>query len=128
MALTMENQTINIKTAKITTNVLVEQISLQQLIDLAIDSAHDHIGLETRQELVIRGQDSIPVRIQIKKLCKATIANIESILNEVNNNSNIDIEILKSHKSRFLSSLSLLDRIQLEWQKHDLSLTKAYFN
>ena len=101
-------------------NFLVEQISAQQLIDLAIDSGSDSIGIKTKQELFERGKDNIKTRIEIKKLCKSCIQNIESVLKEMDNETSPS-QAIKQSKHQFLNALSLLDRLQLEWQKHDLS-------
>ena len=122
MTAVMENKTLNNQSNNINSNLLLEQISLQQLIDLALDTQIDHIGQETKQELIKRGKDNIHIRIQIKKLCKAAIANLESILDKINVDSKDNKETIKSYKNKFLNSLSILDRIQLEWQKYDLGL------
>ena len=121
MTTTMDYKTLN-KQNNLNLNVLVEQISIQQLVDLSIDSLGDKIGQETREELIKRGKDNIPVRIQIKKACKASITNIESLLKEIDEASNNDKSLIRSYKTRFLNSLSVLDKLQLEWQKHDLGL------
>ncbi|MBI3591097.1 MAG: hypothetical protein HY094_06975 [Candidatus Melainabacteria bacterium] len=122
MTAVMENKTLNKETNNINTNLLLEQISLQQLIDLALDTDIAHIEQETKQELIKRGKDNIHIRIQIKKLCKAVIANLESVLNRIGVDSKENKETIKSFKNKFLHSLSIMDRIQLEWQKYDLGL------
>ena len=124
MPTAMEHKTLNNQDFNLNGNFLVEKISIQQLIDLAVDSADDHIGLQTKQELIQRGKDSIPLRIQIKKACKQTIANLESVLKELDKGININgnKNLLKSYKTKFLNLLSIVDRLQLEWQKYDLRL------
>ena len=124
MTTTMEHKTLNNQNFNLNGNFLVEKISIQQLIDLAVDSANDNIGLQTRQELIQRGKDSIPLRIQIKKACKQTITNLESVLKELDKGINVNgnKDFLKSYKTKFLNLLSVVDRLQLEWQKHDLRL------
>ena len=102
-------------------NFLIEQLSVQQLIDLAIDSSNNgYIGLESRKELISRGKDNIQARIVIKKSCKAAISNLEDIFQTLDKES--DKELVKSFKNKFLTSVSILDWLQLEWQKHDLGL------
>lgn len=88
------------------TNFSLEKLSIQQLIDLTVSSYEDVIGFNSRTELIKRGSDNIEIRIAIKKACKATIASHENVVN----------------KSKLLSSISVLDKLQLEWQKQDLVL------
>ncbi len=94
-------------------NFSIEKLSLNQLINLAIESHEDKVGIESKLELIKRGTDNIEIRIQIKKLIKAIIANTQEQINTENNT-----EI----KSKFLVSLSISDKLQLEWQKKDLIL------
>ncbi len=120
MIATMEQNIINKNINDLPPNfLLTEQISVQQLIDLVIDSGSDHVGVKIKQELFERGKDNIKIRIEIKKLCKSSIQNIESILKELDNERN-PAETVKQYKHRFLNALSILDRLQIEWQKHDL--------
>jgi len=98
---------------KIEDNFSIEKLTAQQLINLAIDSHEDRIGLESRTELIRRGADDIEVRITIKKACKATVLSYEQ---QIKNSEE------SSLKSKFLASVSILDKLQLEWQKKDLIL------
>lgn len=88
------------------TNFSLDKLSVQQLIDLAVSSYEDLSGFNSRVELIKRGKDNIQSRITIKKACKATILSHEC----------------NSDKAKLLSSVSVLDKLQLEWQKHDLIL------
>lgn len=92
----------------------IKELSIQQLIDLVIGSGSDHIGLELREEIITRGKDNIETRIAIKKCCKAAVLKFEDLLKNYNKNS--------EYKNNLLNSVSLLDKLQLEWQKHDLRL------
>ena len=104
-------------------NFLFDQLSIQQLIDLAIDSHEDKfVEFESRQELLKRGKDNIQARIIIKKSCKNTIANFEGLLKKISTEKNS--AVIKDFKNKFLSSVSILDKLQLEWQRHDLGLIK----
>lgn len=96
-----------------------DQLTIQQLIDLTIDlQENGQESKEPKQELINRGKDNIQTRILIKKACKTTINTLETPLKQ----NNINKEVLKASKQKFLTSLSLLDRLQLEWQKYDLGL------
>lgn len=120
MISTMEQETLN---KNIPNNFLVDQISIQKLIDLAIDSANDSVGIQTKQELFERGKDNIKIRIEIKKLCKAQIQNIESLLEKITSETST-AEAIKLCKHKFLNAISVLDRLQLDWQRHDLGFSK----
>ncbi len=84
-----------------------------------VDSGNDNVGIKIKQELFERGKDNIKIRIEIKKSCKSNIQNIESVLKELDNERN-PAETVKQYKHRFLNAISILDRLQLEWQKYDL--------
>lgn len=121
MAITMEAETLNKKLGY--TNELIEQTTINELINCCIDAPTTKNSYEAKEELINGGRDNIRNRIQIKKAFKNIIASLEDILKET------DTEItgtnkgnLKSYKNRFLSILSILDKIQLEWQKHDLGI------
>lgn len=119
MALIMEPKILN---NEINSSFILEQISHQQLIELAVNSYDESIGLQTRQELIKRGKDSIPNRIQIKKCGRSILENFEAVLKTLDTNSTN--ENTKAYKTRFLNLLSILDKLQLEWQRHDLGLSK----
>ena len=103
-----ENKNTNI-------NFLFEELSIQQLIDLAIDSDQNKKNeLESKEELIKRGYDNIQARIVIKKSCKATISSLEALLKTIVNGNNK--EVAKEFKNKFLTSISILDKLQLEWQ------------
>ena len=105
-----------------TTNVnFISSLTVEELINQAIESGSETILVHSRQELVSRGKDDIPTRIFIKKSCKASISSIESLLRKADS-ENSTSTITKSLKKKFLTSISILDRLQLEWQKHDLSI------
>lgn len=120
MTTTMEKNILNKSINNLPPNfLLTEQITVQQLIDLVIDSGSDNVGIKIKQELFERGKDNIKIRIEIKKSCKSNIQNIESVLKELDNERN-PAETVKQYKHRFLNAISILDRLQLEWQKYDL--------
>ncbi|MBI2996019.1 MAG: hypothetical protein HYY52_04870 [Candidatus Melainabacteria bacterium] len=108
---------------------LIAQLSLQQLIDLVINSDNEQISLKSRQELIARGKDNIPARITIKKLCKALVINLEEAIKKIDFEKNMSkrdkSEEVKLLRSRFLTLISIVDKLQLEWQKHDISLKKS---
>lgn len=119
----MENKVIK-KENNTNANYLVEQLSIQQLIDLTIDSHEDeYVGLESRKELIKRGKDNIQTRIMIKKSIKEVIASLENLLKKIAIESN-NKEVVKSFKNKFLNSISVLDKLELEWQKYDLGIKK----
>jgi parvulin-like peptidyl-prolyl isomerase len=100
------------------------ELSCNDLISLLVEeSANGRIGTESRQELINRGKDDIKERISIKKLFKNKITDIETLLKKFNEekNNKISASLLKN---QFLTAISLLDRLQLEWQKYDISLKK----
>ena len=118
----MERKTAIKDNQKLNSNFLIEQLSVQQLIDLSIDSINDnYIENETRKELINRGKDNIQARIIIKKICRNAITGLESLLQKIATENN-NKEIIKSFKNKFLNSVSMLDRLELEWQKHDLGI------
>ena len=89
---------------------------------LAIDSSDNSFTeIESRQELIRRGNDCIQTRIMIKKSCKKTMSSLEALLNKISTENN-NKEIVKPIKNKFLTSVSVLDKLQLEWQKYDLGL------
>lgn len=116
---------IKISTSEINLSSLnssASQLSLEQLITLVIDSGNNQGGLEYRQELINRGKDCIETRIVIKKSCKTAIAHLEAQIKQIPIENNKDKESVKALKNKFLAFLSILDKLQLEWQKHDISL------
>jgi len=120
MTATMEQNILNKNINDLPPNfLLTEQITVQQLLDLVVDSGNDNVGIKIKQELFERGKDNIKIRIEIKKSCKSNIQNIESVLKELDNERN-PAETVKQYKHRFLNAISILDRLQLEWQKYDL--------
>lgn len=122
MTTLMEYKTLNDKVLSVSSKVLVEQLSVQELIDLVLHSDNDFAIINSRQELISRGKDDIQLRITIKKTCKTTINDQESILKKLDTENNPDKNTIKLYKTKFLNTLSLLDKLQLEWQKHDLFL------
>ena len=105
-------------------NTPLIELSCNDLINLLVEeSANGRIGTESRQELINRGKDDIKERISIKKLFKTKITDIETLLKKFNEekNNKISASLLKN---QFLTAISLLDRLQLEWQRYDISLKK----
>ena len=106
-------------------NTPLIELSCNDLINLLVEeSANGRIGTESRQELINRGKDDIKERISIKKLFKTKITDIETLLKKFNEekNNKISASLLKN---QFLTAISLLDRLQLEWQRYDISLKKS---
>ncbi len=123
MTTLMEYKTVS-KVIPLGENVLIEELSIQELIDLTLENANDFTIVRSRQELISRGKDNIHLRITIKKTCKSTLSDLEVLLKRFDCESNADKKITKLYKNKFLNTLSLLDKLQLEWQKHDLVLQR----
>ena len=123
MTTLMEYKTLNDKALSFPANITVEKLNLQELIDLVLNTDND-FTIKSRQELINRGKNNIQLRITIKKACKAIISDLETLLKRFDCESNKDKKITKLYKTRFLNTLSLSDKLQLEWQKHDLILTR----
>lgn len=104
--------------------IVLDVLSVQELVDLAVEpqTQTDNSINELRSELINRGKNDIAARINIKKSCKKTISRFESLLNTISNENNSNKEVIKTFKNRFLTSVSILDKIQLEWQKYDLGI------
>lgn len=122
MTTAMEYKTTNILNKNIN-SFLVEQLTMEQLIELTVDSSENsHIETRSKQELIQRGKDDIETRILIKKACKKIISNLELKLNN-NTLENDEKDLAKTYKNKLLNSVSMLDKLQLEWQKYDLGIT-----
>ncbi len=124
MATLMEPKTLNDKVLSISPDVLIEKLSIQELVDLALDTENNFTVSISRQELINRGKDSIQLRITIKKACKSVIHSLEVLLKKFDCENNTDKNATKLYKNKFLNTLSLSDKLQLEWQKHDLFLQR----
>ncbi len=124
MTTLMEHKTLNNEVLTFPENVLIEKLSIQELIDLALDTDNDFIIVRSRQELISRGKNNIQLRITIKKTCKLVINNLEALLKRFDSESTADKKAAKLYKNRFLNTLSLVDKLQLEWQKYDLTLKR----
>ena len=121
---TLMEQTLNDKVLTVSVNTLTEKLSIQELVDLALDTNNSFTIISSRQELINRGKDNIPLRITIKKACKKIINDLEVSLKRFDCENNIDKNAAKVFKTKFLNTLSLSDKLQLEWQKHDLFLQR----
>ena len=124
MTTLMEYKTQNDKVLSVSAKALVEHLSVQELIDLALHADDDFAVVSSRKELINRGKDNIQLRIAIKKTCKTAINNLETLLKTFDSESNTDKKPAKLYKNNFLNTISLLDKLQLEWQKHDLVLKR----
>ena len=122
MTTLMEYKTQNDKVLSISAKDLVEHLSVQELIDLAINADNDFAIASSRKELISRGKDNIQLRITIKKTCKTVINDLETLLKTFDSENRADKKAVKLYKNNFLNTISLLDKLQLEWQKHDLLL------
>ena len=118
----MEYKTLNTQT--ISENVYIEKLTVRELISLVLDASDDFTIVRFRQELINRGGDNIQVRIEIKKTCKSVINDLEILLKRFDCESDADKKNSKLYKNKFLNTVSLLDKLQLEWQKHDLILIR----
>ncbi len=119
-----EYKTVNQKVLALSENIVVENLSIQELIELVLDTSNNQIFTASRQELIGRGKDDIKTRILIKKTCKQAISDLEILLKRFESTNRLDEKNLKFYKTRLLNIVSLLDRLQLEWQKQDLVLKK----
>ncbi len=124
MTILMEYKTLNNEVLTFPENILIEKLSVQELINLALDTDNDFAIIKSRQELISRGKDNIQLRITIKKTCKLVINNLEALLKRFDSESTADKKAAKLYKNKFLNTLSLLDKLQLEWQKYDLTLKR----
>ena len=122
MTTLMEYKTHNDKVLSVSAKDLVEHLSIQELIDLALHADNDFTIASSRKELINRGKDNIQLRITIKKTCKTAINDLETLLKTLDSENRADQKAAKLYKNNFLSTISLLDKLQLEWQKHDLLL------
>lgn len=103
--------------------ITLKGLSIQELIDLSTDSqTNGSVAIDIRNELINRGKNNIETRIIVKKSCKKNILKFESLLNTFAGENNGKKEVIKTFKNKFLTSVSIMDKIQLEWQKHDLGL------
>ena len=93
----------------------LSNLTSQQLIEMVLINDDSADMVKAKHELVNRGKDEMNIRISIKKYCKQLILESETSIKECD-------ESLKTSKKNFLNLLSLLDRLQLEWQRHDLTL------
>ena len=124
MTILTEYKTVNQKVLALSENIVVENLSIQELIELVLDTSNNQIFTASRQELIGRGKDDIKTRILIKKTCKQAISDLEILLKRFESTNRLDEKNLKFYKTRLLNIVSLLDRLQLEWQKQDLVLKK----
>ncbi len=124
MTTLMEYKTLNNEVLYLAENSLVEKLSVQELIDLILDTDNNFAVVRSRQELINRGKDDIKLRITIKKTCKNAISALEVLLKQSDCEASADKNIIKLYKSRFLNLVSLVDKLQLEWQKYDLFLKR----
>ena len=123
MVKTMDYLVLQEETFKITNSFNLSQLTLQQLVEIIL--LHDETldASRAKEELIIRGRDEMNVRISIKKYCKQLILESEADLKEYTpDDLQPAKENLKTSKKKFLILLSLLDRLQLEWQRYDLTL------
>ena len=122
MTTLMEYKTLNDRILAYSENVVFEKLTAQELIELALSTSNDFTTISSRQELINRGKDNIQLRITIKKLCKIAISDLEVLLKRFDSENNTDKKTAKLYKNQFLNTISLLDKLQLEWQKYDLAL------
>lgn len=95
----------------------------EQIIELIIKyNTEEAFCIELRNELISRGKDDISGRINIKKSVKTAVKHLEEQVKTVETINKNQKEISNS-RGKLLSSISLLDKIQLEWMKHDLKAT-----
>ena len=122
MSKTMERTFIQSGAIHLSSNLNFKELSEEQLIDTVVIQEETADAYKSKEELINRGKNEVSKRIIIKKLCKHLILESENRLKE---NASTDLsskEAIKMQKKRFLTLLSLSDRLQLEWQKYDLAL------
>lgn len=124
MTTLMEYKTLSDEVLVPAENFLIEKLSIKELIDLALNTDNDFTVVRSRQELISRGKDNIQTRITIKKTCKTAISDLEVLLKRFDCETNTDKATAKLYKNKFLNIVSLLDKLQLGWQKHDLFLQR----
>ncbi len=114
----------NEKLFSVSEKLLVENLSVQDLINQSIDSEREDINTTLKRELILRGRDDIQSRITIKKTFKNLINDLEFVLKTLDNDDAVNKATVKLQKKKFLNMISLFDRLQLEWQKYDLALKR----
>lgn len=124
MTTLMKYKALEEKVLLVNESPVIEELSIQGLIELVLDTNNTLTITKSRQELIHRGKDDIKLRIAIKKTCKSNISDLEILLKRLESAKGLEEKNSKFYKTRFLNTLSLLDRLQLEWQKHDLALKK----
>lgn len=102
--------------------ILLNQSSISQLINHACNPNESNFSNEIRNELFKRGKDEIFTRIEIKKSLKNLIHDLELVLNDSDLENIYNKKTIKSFKNKFLTVISILDKLQLEWQKYDLKI------
>ena len=100
----------------------LEDYSISELINKSLENDENEKINKFKQELVKKGKDNIYIRIEIKKSCKANVANLEELIKEYEDKKLNDNKLLRALKIKLLDIVSLIDKLQLEWQKHDLRL------
>lgn len=104
---------------------LVETATDEELRNLAVENTSDSItGIKARRELIKRGKDNIKERIHIKKSFKLAVESYELSIAEIEKQEIQNERRLSLYKSKLLTTIAILDKLQLEWQKYDLALQK----
>lgn len=104
-------------------NISLNECPVQELIDNYMGDNNEGQSIY-RQELIERGKDNIYTRIIIKKACRNNVAHQETIVKETETTKATNKELLSYLRKRFLTAISLLDRLQLEWLRHDVRLKR----
>lgn len=112
----------NISTSKIK-ELNIKNYSIQELIDKYMNDSYEYQNIY-KAELIERGKNNIYNRIAVKKSCKNNIAHQESIVKEIESKTAANKELISYIRKRFLEAISLLDRIQIEWQRYDVHLKR----
>ena len=97
-------------------------LSITDLITKSLENDSSEKINVFKQELISKGRDNIHTRIEIKKSYKSNIANLEAMITECEEKKLTDKKLISALKIKLLNIVSLIDRLQLEWQKHDLRL------
>lgn len=124
MVIVMEQGTIYKEIADLDQSTFLDQFSVRELVNFACNKHESNFDVESKNELFKRGKDEIVVRIEIKKMLKNLIHDLELTLKDPELESMYNKETIKSFKNKFLTLLSVLDSLQLEWQKYDLRIRK----
>lgn len=122
MTALLEKGLANIENITFAKNV-IDNSTTEDLINFSIESeTENEITSQAKKQLIESGKDNIQERIGIKKYLKAQITKTQEELKIIEESK--DKKSLKEKRVKFLAAVSLVDKLQLEWQKHDLKISR----